>query len=593
MKFLHLMFSVICILFITACSSDIESDFDLENSGIEPIATKAATSTKLRIGSINASSVERVNENGDFYNLKDGNRKTIWHSKWSEQGSGTVNLTFWFFSTPNKLDYIMYYPRENGGLNGNWGKVNVYVATKEYPTPNYTKVVTYDHKYSSQPAKIVLPYTIDTPTSVKFEILSGYNGYASGAEIEFYGNGEESKPEVELAPATAKVPLYPNTFITAGTGTTVTSTGIARWASTNTVYTSYFRANKTGNLSLYLNCVPNGEGNVVKVTAGGKVFNVTLPKGNGSEVSVPIGMVPVTKVGYVKVDMQATTIKNGNLGSVKSFGVGGLTDLTYGQVSVDRGANSVNLWYIEPTTANIEWFYNEITVPAGYDPIHTYYATNGSAQSYAGIQVNSATERRILFSVWSPYDTQNPNQIPADYKVKFISSGPGVKRNQFGNEGSGSQSLLVYNWKTASTYKILTGIKPLSNGSTQYVCYYFAPEIGAWRLMAKMERPKTQTWYKGAYSFLEDFAGSGEKTRMGYYGNQWMRTAAGQWVEVVSATVNTGNATARRDVCAGVNQSGFYLKSGGYFDEYTTSYTKLTRPRKSVAPVINFNTLPQ
>ena len=73
-----------------------------------------------------------------------------------------------------------------------------------------------------------------------------------------------------------------------------------------------------------------------------------------------------------------------------------------------------------------------------------------------GIQVNSPTERRVLFSVWSGYVTNDPSQIPADYTVSVNRVGPGVTNGTFGGEGSGAQTYLVFNWVPGVSYGFLT-----------------------------------------------------------------------------------------------------------------------------------------
>lgn len=57
---------------------------------------------------------------------------------------------------------------------------------------------------------------------------------------------------------------------------------------------------------------------------------------------------------------------------------------------------------------------------------------NGFGQGYFGIQVNSLTQRRVLFSVWSGFSTDDPNAVPAEYKVVLKKAGPGVTVNDFG-----------------------------------------------------------------------------------------------------------------------------------------------------------------
>jgi Domain of unknown function (DUF3472) len=41
-------------------------------------------------------------------------------------------------------------------------------------------------------------------------------------------------------------------------------------------------------------------------------------------------------------------------------------------------------------------------------------------------QVNSSTERRILFSVWSPCRTDDPKLIPTDEQIKLVKKGKNV-----------------------------------------------------------------------------------------------------------------------------------------------------------------------
>lgn len=51
---------------------------------------------------------------------------------------------------------------------------------------------------------------------------------------------------------------------------------------------------------------------------------------------------------------------------------------------------------------------------------------NGFSEGYFGMQVISEHERKILFSVWSGYKTDDPHAIPAEYKVDLLRKGPDV-----------------------------------------------------------------------------------------------------------------------------------------------------------------------
>src|SRR5690606_35547827 len=76
-----------------------------------------------------------------------------------------------------------------------------------------------------------------------------------------------------------------------------------------------------------------------------------------------------------------------------------------------RRGPSCHLAYEVPADEHPTYYYNELFVPTGADKIGSYFMAIGFGQGYFGIQVNADTERRILFSVWSPYSTDDPNEI--------------------------------------------------------------------------------------------------------------------------------------------------------------------------------------
>ncbi|MDR0499027.1 MAG: DUF3472 domain-containing protein, partial [Holophagales bacterium] len=243
----------------------------------------------------------------------------------------------------------------------------------------------------------------------------------------------------------------------------------------------------------------------------------------------------------------------------------------------------------------IEWFYNEVTIQEGQDVIGSYFMANGFSEGYFGMQVNSATERRMLFSVWSPFSTNNPNDIPEDQRIVLLAKGEGVNTGEFGGEGSGGQSYLVYPWKADVTYKFLSRARPMDRNRTMYTAYFFDPEKSQWRLIASFSRPATSTWYKRPHSFLENFVPhQGQFTRRGLYGNQWARTKEGVWVEITKAGF-TADDTARQgmrtDYQGGLMAGSFYLQNCGFFNETTQTNTVFERPATGIAPVIDFSNL--
>lgn len=242
----------------------------------------------------------------------------------------------------------------------------------------------------------------------------------------------------------------------------------------------------------------------------------------------------------------------------------------YGYYWTRRGP-SVHCGYLIPNTENVEWFYNEVTVPKGFDPVGTYAMAIGFNGGYFGMQTNAKRERRILFSIWSPHVTDDPTSIPEELRIVCTAKHERTHIGEFGGEGSGGQSFMKYNWKSGETYRFLMHVRPIGNNKTEFTAYFFFPESGRFECIASFVRPQTDTWLTGAHSFLENFSDTrGYITRMAYYGNAWARTSDGSWFAPARIRL-TGDGTARKsrrtDYDGGLLEDGrFFLKNGGFFD---------------------------
>lgn len=370
-------------------------------------------------------------------------------------------------------------------------------------------------------------------------------------------------------------------------------TGVERWTNPATIFSTFFRITETGKMSLFLKYNASSESEV-KLTCGASTFHVKLPA--GTDQTVFAGTAAQADTGYVRVDLQGVRRSGEEFAQATALIVDG--EPAAGTMNfVDdfsfywgRRGPSVHLNYPFPEGVDIEWFYSEITVPVGEDPLGSYYMANGFGEGYFGMQVNSPSERRILFSVWSPFQTDNPKDIPEDQRIVLLKKGNEVSTGEFGNEGSGGQSFLRYQWITGNTYKFLTRIRPDGKGATEYTSWFFAPELGKWRLIAQFLRPKTNTWYKRAHSFLESFnPETGYMSRKAIYGNQWARTVDGRWIELTAARFTadeTARKKARMDYKGGVTDDGFFLQNCGFLSDYTTIGSTFSRPAAGIEPVM-------
>jgi len=343
--------------------------------------------------------------------------------------------------------------------------------------------------------------------------------------------------------------------------------------------------------------VPEGT-SVIRVTVGGESKEITLA--NTDYQDLVVGKFDLPSAGYHYIEVQGISNSGYWIGDINEVLIGGFATagpLIYVKDGFyfGRRGPSVHLSFLLPGDTDVQWFYNEITVPEGDDVIGSFFMANGFAGGYFGMQVNSEMERRILFSVWSPYNTDNPAEIPEESKVLLLGKGRGVTTGEFGNEGSGGQSYKVFDWQAGNTYKFLLRGEPNGDNYTAYTAYFYAPEEGEWRLIAGFNRPLTNTYLTRFHSFLENFIpATGFIRRKGLFSNQWIRDKDGNWQELTKAKF-TADATARKearlDYAGGSEGTSFYLENCGFFDDAATLDIKLERSSTGNPPDIDFSQL--
>ncbi|MBS1656337.1 MAG: DUF5077 domain-containing protein, partial [Bacteroidetes bacterium] len=220
------------------------------------------------------------------------------------------------------------------------------------------------------------------------------------------------------------IPLGGNSWVRAkekDASEKVTDTGWENWKDESAVWSTYMSISKPGILKLAVSLqVPSGKSQL-KWTLNGISKIITVS--GALEKEYTIGEWPISKPGYIKIDAQGINKTGPLFANVSSLAIEG--SVTGGKVSFvknndgnyfywGRRGPSVHINYdLSAINDDIEWFYNEITVPAGNDVVGSYFMADGFAEGYFGMQVNSPTERRVLFSVWSPFATDDPKKIPA------------------------------------------------------------------------------------------------------------------------------------------------------------------------------------
>ncbi len=410
-------------------------------------------------------------------------------------------------------------------------------------------------------------------------------------------------PVAILAQQEVNVPLGGNSWVTSKAGSEkVTNSGWINWQHADAVYSTYVYVRKKGTIEVAAAiAVPEGR-SVIQCMVKGKAVSTTV---EGTTKHYTLGQFAIADSGYVKIEIKGISKTGTVFATMDALQLSGTAVNTQTLFVKNNEGNyfywgrrgpSVHLSYdVSKIKEDIEWFYSEITVPAGNDVIGSYYMANGFAEGYFGMQVNSATERRILFSVWSPFQTDDPKQIPADKKINLVKKGKDVYTGEFGNEGSGGQSYLKYNWQTGEPCKFLLRAKPVADNYTNYTAYFYSAEAKKWLLIASFNRPSTSTYLKRLHSFLENFdPNTGYITRKAWYHNQWVCTSAGEWKPLTNARF-TGDATAQKeyrvDYAGGEENGKFFLQNCGFFNNRTILRLEFETKPTATQPVIDFSKL--
>ncbi|MDA7865286.1 DUF3472 domain-containing protein [Akkermansiaceae bacterium] len=401
------------------------------------------------------------------------------------------------------------------------------------------------------------------------------------------------------------IPLAGNTYRTApAPGSGINRAGKLVWSNPEEVHSIYVHLDQAATFDVALRGASPTPVRW-KLASANQSFEIET---EGADLKdYPVGKIKVAKAGYLKFDLSGLKKTGANFGEISDLILqSGNDDLKLHFVKSNKGnmfywgrrGPSVHLGYQVPKGKNIEWAYSEITVPKGEDPIGSYFMANGFGQGYFGFQVKSPTERWVLFSVWSPFKTNNPNAIPEKDRVTTLAKGRDVRAQKFGGEGSGGQSFLKYPWQSGKTYRFLTRVQPNDDDTTVYTSWFGDKEANEWQLIASFRRPRTKVHLTGFHSFLENFSVNfGAEKRLGLYGNQWVCDTSGNWHEITRARF-TADATARGghrlDYAGGTKDGVFFMKNGGFFDdrvEFDQWFEKPSNPETK--PTIDFKNLPK
>ncbi len=368
------------------------------------------------------------------------------------------------------------------------------------------------------------------------------------------------------------------------------SHGITRWLDPQQTINWYGKFLNTGELTAKVAVhLAERDATRLKLTIDQQSREVTATADGNSPVIVDFGSFSIPRAGHHRITLSALDETGKPLADVQKLILDGpATKDVHFNLKERRNAASVHLVYPVDKSTDVAAFSCEVT--GIEDPVSTYYMATGWHRGYFGMQVNSATERRIIFSVWdSGNEAVSREKVADENRVTLVDKGDGVYTGDFGNEGTGGHSHLKVMWKTGEKQRFLVTAQPVDKTFTIYSGYWYRNDEARWMLISSWKAPKEGGYMKGLYSFSENFGGeTGHLPRKALFGNQWIRTAQGQWIELTEAKFShdvTGKAD-RFDRSMGLENGLFYLSHGGFTDEFTEYGQRFTRPPGNMPPAV-------
>ncbi len=177
--------------------------------------------------------------------------------------------------------------------------------------------------------------------------------------------------------------------------------GIADWVDSCQSVNWYGQVQKLGELTIKVDLyLPEGARSRFKLTVNDQTHEATILGASDSTLlTADFGQYEILTTGYQRIVLESLNEAGTPIGNIIAIRLAGIaTADAHFNLKGRRNAASVHLMYPVPNGKNIEAFYCEVT--AIEDPTATFYMACGWHRGYFGMQVNSPTERRIIFSVW-------------------------------------------------------------------------------------------------------------------------------------------------------------------------------------------------
>ena len=194
-----------------------------------------------------------------------------------------------------------------------------------------------------------------------------------------------------------------------------------------------------------------------------------------------------------------------------------------------RQCTSVHLGYL-PAIPSHTAAYQELVIEKSAPG--TYFAANNFGCGYIGVQEmcektadGTRYVRKAIFSIWDAKDSgDNPHAAPEEERAKLVQKGRLVETRRFGGEGTGGNSMRVFDWKEGDVIRTLVIERPDGEDFRQIAGYIWDPETQQWELLSCWRIQALSRGLGGGCGFVEDFCRNVESKkheRRATFGPAW------------------------------------------------------------------------
>lgn len=212
-KFLVLFISLFFI--INSCSEKdkltAEPETEIPESPKDPENYQPADANSIDKDTLISPSdaVASEHQSGtDIQKTLDGDKTTIYHSRWGGRTTYPVDLTYSFGQDKDQIDYFVLYPRSDSN-NGIILEFTLYI--KPQGADEFEKFKDFKFENGNTPKVISFPEGFKNPAAIKLSVTKGVNDFVSLAEIEFYKKSTAIAASLDIFTDKACTELKPGT----------------------------------------------------------------------------------------------------------------------------------------------------------------------------------------------------------------------------------------------------------------------------------------------------------------------------------------------------------------------------------------------